>query len=68
MDLDPGRADVDAPQQLVKDILTELKIPYCDLSPALRDANQPYLTFDGHWTLEGHTVVADAFATCWGIP
>ena len=68
VDLDPKRADVDAPQQLVRDILTELKIDYCDLSPALRDANQPYLTFDGHWTLEGHTVVADAIATCWGIP
>ena len=53
VDLDPNRADVDAPQQLVMDILTELKIPHCDLSPALRKANQPYLTFDGHWTLEG---------------
>ena len=68
VDLDPNRADVDAPQQLVMDILTELKIPHCDLSPALRKANQPYLTFDGHWTLEGHTVVADAIANCWGIP
>ena len=68
VDLDPNRADVDAPQQLVVDILTELKIPHCDLSPALRKANQPYLTFDGHWTLEGHTVVADAIANCWGIP
>lgn len=67
VDLDPNRADVDAPQQLVQDILTELKIPLCDLSPALRSVEQPYLTFDGHWTLEGHTVVADAIATCWGI-
>ena len=67
VDLDPKRADVDAPQQLAVDILKELRIPYCDLSPALRGATQPYLTFDGHWTLEGHTVVADTVASCWGI-
>ena len=67
VDLDPKRADVDAPQQLAVDILKELKIPYCDLSPALREATQPYLTFDGHWTIEGHSVVADTVASCWGI-
>ena len=67
VDLDPNRADVDAPQLLAIDILKELRVPYCDLSPALRQADQPYLTFDGHWTLEGHTVVADTIATCWGI-
>ena len=67
VDLDPKRADVDAPQQLAVDILKELRIPYCDLSPALREATQSYLTFDGHWTLEGHTVVADTIASCLGI-
>ena len=67
VDLDPNRADVDAPQQLALGLLKELRIPYCDLSPALRQATQPYLTFDGHWTLEGHKVVADAVASCWGI-
>ena len=67
VDLDPNRASVDAPQQLVLDILTELKIQHCDLSPPLRQADQPYLTFDGHWTLEGHTVVANAIASCWKI-
>ena len=67
VDLDPNRADVDAPQQLVVDILKELRIPYCNLSPALRQATEPYLTFDGHWTLEGHQVVTDAVASCWGI-
>lgn len=67
VDLDPNRADVDAPQRLALDLLTELRISSCDLSPALRQATQPYLTFDGHWTLEGHTVVADTIASCWGL-
>lgn len=67
VDLDPKRADVDAPQQLALDILRELKISSCDLTPALREASQPYLTFDGHWTLEGHTVVANTIASCWGL-
>ena len=68
VDLDPKRATVDAPQELALDILRELKISSCDLTTALREASQPYLTFDGHWTLEGHTVVANTIASCWGIP
>jgi len=67
VDLDPKRADVDAPQQLVLNILQELQISSCDLSPALRQAEHPYFTFDGHWTLEGHTVVTNAIASCWGL-
>ena len=67
VDLNPNRADIKAPQQLALDILSELKIPACDLTPALEQASNPYFTFDGHWTQEGHTVVSNAIAECWGL-
>ena len=66
VDLDPTRATVHAPQQQVIEILKALHIAHCDLTPALEAAEHPYFTFDGHWTLEGHTVVAQAIASCWG--
>ncbi len=68
VDLDPNHADVHAPQKMALELLGELRIPSCDLTPALEQAVAPYFIFDGHWTREGHTVVSNAIAKCWGLP
>lgn len=65
VDLDPSTADVHAPQQMALSLLTELQIAHCDLTPALQTASNPYFVFDGHWTTEGHTAVANAIQQCW---
>lgn len=67
VDLDPSTADVHAPQQMALQLLKELRISHCDLTPALQEATHPYFIFDGHWTTEGHTVVANAIQQCWGL-
>ena len=67
VDLDPKTADVHAPQHMALQLLTELRIPHCDLTPALEQATHPYFVFDGHWTKEGHTAVARAIQQCWGL-
>ncbi|RME26088.1 MAG: hypothetical protein D6798_07350 [Deltaproteobacteria bacterium] len=65
--LDPATADLDAPGAAVLSTLSALHIPACDLTPALRAGartDRMYLTYDGHWTPQGHAVVAEALATC----
>jgi hypothetical protein len=62
-------ADLDAPTRAVLGVLSELGIPSCDLSPALKAAanagKKPYLRYDSHWSAEGHAVAAEAMAACW---
>ena len=62
--LDPNTITPQAPQERLEKILKELHLPYCNLSPALQKAQSPYLVFDGHWSKEGHQVVADAINQC----
>lgn len=62
--LDSRNLALDAPQQKVKDILKQLRLPYCDLSSALREGSSPYLVFDGHWSKEGHQIVAETISNC----
>jgi hypothetical protein len=66
--LDPSTALIDAPGELADRILSELSIPSCDLTGALRDAHasgqELYFRYDGHWTVDGHTVVADTIRAC----
>ncbi len=68
MGLDPATAALDQPQQAVLDLLRELSIDSCDLTPALRaaesDGADTYLHFDGHWSPEGHAVVAETLHAC----
>ncbi len=67
VDLDPTRADVHAPQNEVLDILKDLKILSCDLTPSLEEVSAPYFTFDGHWTPSGHAAVAKTISSCWSL-
>ncbi len=64
--LDPARADVDAPALAVMGVLESLGIRGCDLTSALRAerARGLYYTFDGHWTPEGHALVAELLEAC----
>lgn len=62
--LDPASMALDAPRQAVLQILDELNIPACDLTEPLRQATDPYFVYDGHWTAEGHTVVAETMSRC----
>ena len=67
VNLPADKALIDAPQQSVLKLLHQLNIPACDLTPALRTAEQEaptYLTFDGHWTQHGHRAVAKQLAVC----
>jgi hypothetical protein len=62
--------DVDAPRRAALDVLQQLGIPSCDLTPPLQAAQQAgregYFRFDGHWTAVGHAVVADTIVDCAG--
>ena len=66
--LDPKSADLTAPGRGLLALLRQLKIPACDLTPALAAARargeQVFYVFDGHWTPAGHRVVARAMAAC----
>lgn len=68
VDLNPDTATVDIPQQTVLQIIQELGIRGCDLTEALRNGlengQNPYLYFDGHWTKEGHQIVATRIKEC----
>ena len=59
---------LDGPADTVKAMLGELGIATCDLVAPLRAAvaeGRPvYLRYDGHWTPEGHAVVAEALNAC----
>ncbi|MCP4807406.1 MAG: hypothetical protein GY884_18840 [Proteobacteria bacterium] len=65
---DPEDADLDAPRQAVRKVLSDLAIPMCDTTEALRaahdDGDATYLVYDGHWTPKGHEVAAQAMAAC----
>lgn len=58
----------DAPGDLVLQELDRQGIRSCDLTPPLRQAHARgealYFTYDGHWTPQGHAVVAEALARC----
>ena len=65
--LDPQQAQLEAPQKVILELLTQLKIPHCDLSTALTQAQTKtamYFEYDGHWTQAGHQVVADELQRC----
>lgn len=65
--LDPAQAALEAPQKAILELLMQLKIPHCDLSTALSQAQESedmYFEFDGHWTRAGHRVVADEIQRC----
>lgn len=66
--LDPQRMALDAPRQAVMNTLHEVGIAACDLQPALQTATAPYFVYDGHWTSEGHTLVAEAMQACLSSP
>ena len=60
--------DVQRPIQYLANILDKYQIPYCNLSPDLASAHKKgekqYLSFDGHWTIEGHQTVATTINRC----
>jgi len=62
--LDPSTAALDAPRQAVLSVLRELDIAACDLTEPLRGASAAYFVYDGHWTVEGHTIVAETLSQC----
>ena len=66
--LDPAKMDLDAPRRATLDLLNRLNIPACDLTPPLQAAaaagGELYFIYDGHWTAEGHAVVAQTLQGC----
>jgi hypothetical protein len=55
--------DLDQPQRIAKEILSELNIEYFDLRPSLKDAEEcPYQPRNMHWTEYGHKVVGQTVA------
>lgn len=60
--------DLGAPRLAVVATLQRLGITTCDLTPPLAAAiargEKPYFRFDGHWTKEGHAIVAETLAEC----
>lgn len=65
---DPGDAAPDAITGAVVELLDELGVQHCDLSPALAAAEAGgeacYYRINRHWTPAGHRVVADELARC----
>lgn len=61
-------AALSAPSDAVMASLEGLGVAACDLQPALVEATESgtrtYFDFDGHWTPEGHAVVADTLEGC----
>jgi len=68
VDLDPSGAQLDGPRQTALEILHRAGIDTCDLEAALEAGDGTYLVFDGHWSAEGHRVVADALRACMEAP
>ena len=66
--LDAAQMDLDAPERAVLGLLSELGIPACPLTPALRDTPDAYFVYDGHWTPAGHATVASTLQKCLSDP
>lgn len=51
---------IDRPNQLISELVAELKLPVTDLVRPLRDRREAglYYQTDGHWTLQGHIAVS----------
>lgn len=66
--LDPAEAQPRLPTETVLEALARRRIASCDLQEPLRlaieEGQEPYFDFDGHWTPEGHVVVANTIASC----
>lgn len=67
--LDPADAALEAPGQALARELERQGLPSCDLVGPLQAARDRgegplYFTYDGHWTAEGHRVVAEALDAC----
>ena len=62
--VDQDGYDPQAPTALFASMLTELGLPFADLTPFLAAAHErgdgPYYPIDRHWTAEGHRLVAVA--------
>jgi hypothetical protein len=62
--LSSGRIQIDAPTNILGDILQRINVPYINLLPPLEAAftqNQHlYYEFDKHWTAAGHAAAAAA--------
>ncbi len=56
--------DVSRPQRAMQKMCEELQVPFFDVYPALikNNANPLYIPREGHFTKEGHEVVAEALA------
>jgi hypothetical protein len=67
VDLPISNLQLHAPQRSISQILKQQNIPFCDLTQALRLGQKNtdmYFTYDGHWTKEGHAVVAERITKC----
>ena len=64
-------AALNAPQEQIKEVLQQINIKYCDLTPALKEGQKKsptYLQTDGHWTVHGHETVAQTLHQCLSKP
>ncbi len=68
MGTSPADALPDEPARLLRELLDELGVKTCDLTPGLRgaiaDGVHAYFTWEGHWTPAGHEVVATSLQSC----
>jgi hypothetical protein len=66
--LEPATASIYAPGQRALNLMSELGITTCDLTEALRQAQEEgedlYFAYDGHWTPAGHRVVSETVQAC----
>lgn len=60
---DSTRFDLDQPQRIMSEIAEALELPMYDLRNVLSSSEQcPYQPRNMHWTVDGHSVVADHLA------
>lgn len=63
-----GDADIEGFRADIARAVAAAGLPACDLMPDLHAAEQagerPYLRYNGHWSVRGHAVVAQALARC----